>query len=82
MESNDYQVGLNYLYAPSDKPEDGLWYALPDLAASVLLTGRIPRVVEAFRIVPTGQLEGLRPITLRGAVPIDPRRDDFFRKVI
>ena len=28
------------------------------------------------------QLPGLRPITLRGAVPFDPRRDDFFRKVI
>jgi|HubBroStandDraft_4_1064222.scaffolds.fasta_scaffold00010_75 hypothetical protein len=81
-ESNDYQVGLNYLFATSDKTEDGLWYALPDLAASVLLTGRVPRIVEAFRIVPTGQLQGLRPITLRGAVAIDPRRDDFFRKVI
>lgn len=81
-ESNDYQVGLNHLFATSDKPEDGLWYALPDLAASVLLTGRVPQVVEAFRIVPTGQLPGLRPITLRGTVPIDPRRDDFFRKVI
>ena len=82
LESNDYQVGLNYLYATSDDPKDGLWYALPDLAASVLLTGRVPRIVEAFHIEPKGQLAGLRPITLRGAVPIDPRRDDFFRKVI
>ena len=47
-----------------------------------LLTGRVPTIVEAFRIVPKGQLASLRPITLRGAVPIDPRRDDFFRKVI
>ena len=55
-ESNDYQVGLNYVSATSDDPKDGLWYALPDLAASVLLTGRVPRIVEAFRIVPNGQL--------------------------
>ena len=43
LESNDYQVGLNHLYATSDDPKDGLWFALPDLAASVLLTGRVPR---------------------------------------
>ena len=49
-ESNDYQVALNHLYAKSDDPKDGLWYALPDLAASVLLTGRVPRVVDAFAI--------------------------------
>ncbi|HEY1866743.1 MAG TPA: hypothetical protein VGG70_00510 [Candidatus Cybelea sp.] len=82
LESNDYQVGLNYLSADGDDPKDGLWYALPDLAASVLLTGRVPRVVEAFRIVANGQLRTLRPITLRGAVEVDPWRDDFFRKVI
>ena len=81
-ESNDYQVGLNYLYATGQDPKDGLWFALPDLAASVLLTGRIPRIVEAFRIEAEGQLASLRPITLRGAVTIDPRKDDFFRKVI
>jgi hypothetical protein len=81
-ESNDYQVGLNYLSAGSDNPKDGLWYALPDLAASVLLTGRVPRIVEAFHIEPKGQLKTLRPIVLRGAVPIDPRHDDFFRRVI
>ena len=82
IESNDYQVGLNHLYAGSDAPADALWYALPDLAASVLLTGRIPTIVEAFAIVPKGQLPCLRPITLRGAVPIDPRTQDFFRVVI
>jgi hypothetical protein len=81
-ESNDYQVGLNHLYASSDATADALWYALPDLAASVLLTGRVPTIVDAFAIVPKGQLPGLRPITLRGAVPIDPRTQDFFRVVI
>ncbi len=49
-ESNDYQVALNHLYAKSDDPKDGLWYALPDLAASVLLTGRVPTIVDAFAI--------------------------------
>ena len=81
-ESNDYQVALNHLYAKSDDPKDGLWYALPDLAASVLLTGRVPRVVDAFAIRPRGRLSGLRKITLRGTVPIDPATQDFFRTVI
>ena len=81
-ESNDYQVALNHLYATSDHPKDGLWYALPDLAASVLLTGRVPRVVDAFAIQPRGRLSGLRKITLRGTVPIDPATQDFFRTVI
>ena len=79
-ESNDYQVAINHLYAGDDK--EGVWYALPDLAASVLLTGRVPNVVDAFRIVPKGQLPTLRPVTLRGAVKIDPRRQDFFKTVI
>ena len=81
-ESNDYQVALNHLYAKSDDPKDGLWYALPDLAASVLLTGRVPRIVDAFAIEARGKLPGLRKITLRGTVPIDPAAQDFFRTVI
>ena len=82
VEANDFQVAINHVYATSDDPKDSLWYALPDLAASVLLTGRVPAMVETFTIEPQGQLANLRPITLRGAVPIDPRRDDFFRRVI
>jgi hypothetical protein len=81
-DSNDYQVAVNYLYASSKNPEDGLWYALPDVAASVLLTGRVPKIVDAFSIVPNGQLNSLRAITLRGTVPIDPRTQDFFKTVI
>jgi hypothetical protein len=82
QESNDYQVGLNYLYARSNASKDGLWFALPDVVASVILTGRVPKIVDAFRIAPKAQLAGLRPITLRGAVTIDPRQQDFFRTVI
>jgi len=76
-ESNDYQVGLNHLHAVSDDPADGLWFALPDVVASVLLTGRIPKIVDAFRIVPQGQLVGLKPIRLRGAVTVAAGQDFF-----
>jgi hypothetical protein len=50
LESNDWQVALNHLSATSQKTKDALWYSLPDVVASVLLTERIPTIVDAFRI--------------------------------
>jgi hypothetical protein len=46
------------------------------------LTGRIPRIVDAFRIKANGRLQTLKSTSLRGAVPINPREQDFFRTVI
>lgn len=80
--TNDWQVAINQIYASSDKPEDGIWYALPDVVASVLLTGRIPRIVDAFRVAPEGQLDGLKTTAVLGDVPVDPASGDFFRTVI
>jgi hypothetical protein len=79
---NAWQIGVNPVYVSSDDPKDGLWYAWPDLVASVLLTGKVPRIVEAFRIAPIGKAKGLRVIKFRGQVPIDPRTQDFFKVVI
>lgn len=79
---NDWQIGVNYVHASSDDPADGLWYSWPDLVASVLLSGKQPRIVEAFRIEPVGQMRGLKPVTFRGQVRIDPRSQDFFKTVI
>jgi hypothetical protein len=69
-------IGVN-----SVEVDRGLWYAGPDLVASVLLAGKAPNVRRAIRIVPKGQQDGLTPVKLQG-VEIDPRRDDFFRRVI
>jgi hypothetical protein len=80
--SNDWQIGVNHVYAATDDAKDGLWYAWPDLVASVLLTGKLPQIVEAFKIEAIGQLEDLKPVMFRGQVPIDPRKQDFFRVVI
>ncbi len=79
---NAWQIGVNHVYLSSDDPKDGLWYAWPDLVASVLLTGKVPRIVEAFRIAPIGKAKGLKPIKFRGQVAIDPRTQDFFKVVI
>ena len=81
-ESNDWQVALNHLTAADQNPKNGLWYSLPDVVASKLLTGRVPKIVEAFRIEPRGTLEKLSPVNLRSAIRVDPRSQDFFKVVI
>jgi hypothetical protein len=82
IESNDWQIGLNRLSAADPNPKNGLWYSLPDVIASKLLTGRTPKIVEAFRIEAHGKLKTLSPTKLRNAVKVDPRVEDFFRVVV
>jgi hypothetical protein len=74
-------IGNNYLKPnPSDpKPQ---WFAGPDLIASVIRTGKIPRIERAIRMVPSGKQAGMRSVNLRGMVEIDPYKDDIFCKVI
>lgn len=81
--SESWNIGINYAYGNESRPDDALWYSLPDLAASVLLrNGRIPKIIDAFRIEPLGTQEGLEStVKLRGEVEIDPRQD-FFLKVV
>ena len=64
---NEWQIGVNHV--ESDRP---LWYALPDVVAAKLLSGRAPKIVRALRLVPSGKLPGLRPVSLRGEVEVDP----------
>jgi len=80
--SNDWQVALNYFYAPDKDPSEGLWFSLPDVVSSVLLTGKIPKIVEAFRLSPVGKMPGLRSVQLGGEVLVNPRTQDLFRTVI
>jgi hypothetical protein len=74
--SGDTNIGLNPL--TSEKP---LWFAGPDIVASVLLTGKVPKIIRAIRFQPIGIQHGMKPVEL-GEGEIDPRRDDFFRMVI
>lgn len=79
--SNDWQVGLNHLHAGT--PDDALWFSLPDVVASVILTGRIPKIVDAFRIEPSKEtLKDLKSVKLQSGVEIDPAKGDFFKTVI
>jgi hypothetical protein len=76
-DGTEWNVGVNHLTA--DLP---FWYGFPDLVASKLATGRAPRIQRAFRLVPKGRQANLRPVHLRGAVRVDPRRENLFKKVI
>ncbi len=75
--SGTCNIGLNAL-----NWKQPTWIAGPDLIASVLLSGHTPHVLEAFRVVPQGKQRGLSPIELRGAICVDPRKEDFFTRVI
>lgn len=82
IETNDWQVAVNYLCAKNDEPKDALWFSLPDIVASVIHTGRIPKILDAFHIEASGTLQGLNPIKLRGAVRVDPATEDLFKVAI
>jgi hypothetical protein len=71
-------IGLNIL-EQSDYP---LWYALPDLVASTLFTGKAPKILKAIGIVPVGTQKRLRPISLRGREQVDPVSGNLFRTLI
>jgi hypothetical protein len=80
--SNDSQVAVNHIYGESESATAALWYALPDVVASVILTRRIPRIIDAFRLKPIGRVKELKPVSLRGSIPVDPGKEDFFKVVI
>ena len=79
-DTKDWQVAVNHLYA--ERQDDALWFSLPDVAASVLLTGNIPKILDAFRLEPSGVLRELTPTKLRSKIDVDPRTQDFFKIVI
>ena len=70
-------IGNNHLTS-----ETPIWFAGPDLIASVIRTGKVPYIVRAIRMVPHGKQAGMRSVNLRGMVEIDPYHDDLFRKII
>jgi hypothetical protein len=71
-------IGNNYLTS-----DTALWFAGCDLIASAIRgKGKVPRIVKAIRMVPHGKQTGMRSVSLRGMVKINPYEDDLFCKVI
>jgi hypothetical protein len=75
--SGTCNIGLNQL-----KWKQPIWLAGPDLLASILLSGNVPHILKAVRIVPHGKQNDLKPVKLRSAITVDPRTEDFFTRVI
>jgi hypothetical protein len=70
-------IGINYLTS-----KEPIWFAGPDIIASILLTGRVPRIEKAIRVVRHGKQGGLTETSLRGMVEVDANRHSFFKHVV
>jgi hypothetical protein len=70
-------IGINYLTS-----KEPIWFAGPDIIASILLTGKVPRIEKAIRVKPHGKQQGLTSTSLRGMVKVDANKNSFFRHVI
>jgi hypothetical protein len=66
-------------YVTSDEP---LWYALPDILASKLITGKTPEILQGIGFSPNGKQEKMRPVMLANKIPVNPFKDDFFKLLI
>jgi hypothetical protein len=72
-----YGIGMNHLTSTGP-----LWYPLPTVVASALLKGRPPKIIKAFRVVPQGQIDTLRPLVLPGGHRLDPRVENPFQVLV
>jgi hypothetical protein len=70
-------MGINFLTS-----REPIWFAGPDIIASILLTGKVPRIEKAIRVKPYGKQQGLTSTSLRGMVKVDANKNGFFRHVI
>ena len=70
-------IAVNYY--SSEEPS---WFTGPDVIMSKLLTGKVPKILKAIRMVPHGLQKGLKPVNLRGMVEVDPRKDDLFQRMV
>ena len=67
------RVGLGPIHCDRLLP-----YALADLVAAKVLTGKVPEVASAWRLVGCGRPPGLRVVRLGGRVRFDPCTDDWW----
>lgn len=74
--SNIPNIGINYLSS-----DEEMYYALPDVICSKLLTGKTPNMTEAIAFKPEGIQKGLKKTTILG-MEIDPTNDNFIQKLI
>jgi hypothetical protein len=57
------------------------WYAISDIIASKILTGKSPKILKAYKYTPKGLQKNLKKINLLG-IEIDPNKDNIFEKLL
>lgn len=69
---------------PVRADHQGSWWTLSDAAASVLETGRAPRILRVLRFRPLAPQVGLQPIDIAGdpAYRVDSYADDVIRRLV
>jgi hypothetical protein len=70
-------IGVNYLTS-----KEPIWFAGPDIIASILQTGKVPRIEKAIRVQPHGKQAGLGKTSLRGMVDVDASKTSLNKHVI
>jgi len=73
---NVHNIGINHV--TSDTP---LWYALPDVIASKLLTGKAPKILRAISFRPVDVQDALSSVEIPGGLTISPQ-EDFIKSLI
>jgi len=71
-------IGVNYLKSADDTY---LWYTLPDLIASKLLSGKTPVIEDAITFTPSGTQDKLNQIQILKGISLKPGQD-FIKKLI
>jgi len=75
-DNKTFNVGINYLTS-----EEPLWYALPDVIASKILTGKSPKILHAIRFVPKEKQPELKPSQVLG-IPLNPTTDNLIQLLV
>jgi len=78
-----------YFSGSADVPRSSLgptwgrpgWWALPDLVAAKVATGKVPRLIEAWVLVGKGR-QALRKVRLGGRLSFDPAVDDWWLALV
>lgn len=68
--------GHNYLSSNFE-----LWYSLLDIIGSYLLTGKVPKIIEAVKFIPMGVQKSLRKTRILG-IDIDPLKDNVVQILV
>jgi len=77
-ENSNENIGLNIL----ERADYPIWFAIPHLVVSVLLSNKLPHILKGIRIVPEGIQEGLQPVALRKKEEVDPISGNLYKTLI